>query len=151
MIETLPRTLAAAHPPAWKLLVAAVGCIALVFAATYITRMEKRLPLIYYKRRLRVRSLLSALELPVTVLSAISPEEGKHSSMLARVAVASCIELVCAATCIMRMEKRLPLIHYKRRLRVRALASPIALEPHSLIHKPHLCCGSWCSISKACD
>ena len=74
MIETLPRTLAAVHPPAWKLLVAVVGCIALVFAATYITRMEKRLPLIHYKRRLRVRSLLSALELPVKVLSATSPE-----------------------------------------------------------------------------
>ena len=73
MIQTLPRTLAAAHPPAWKLLVAVAGCVALVYAATYITRLEERLPLIYYKRRLRVRPL--ALRFPSCF--------DKHSSVAA--------------------------------------------------------------------
>ncbi len=88
MIETLPHTLAAAHPPAWKMLIAVAGCVALVFAATYITRLEKRLPLIYYKRRLKVRSLLFALKAPVKTLPATTLEKGKYSSMCALVNLA---------------------------------------------------------------
>ena len=68
--------------------------------------------------------------------------------MLAKVAVTICIELVCAATCIMRIEKRLPLIYYERRLRVCALESPIALKPHSLTHKPHLCSGTGAASAR---
>ena len=54
MLQALPDVLAAAQLPAWRLVPAAAGCMALVYAATFITRVEKRLPLIYYKRRRKV-------------------------------------------------------------------------------------------------
>lgn len=54
MLQALPATLAAAQVPAWKLLPAVVGCASLVYAATFITRVEKRLPLVYYKQRMKV-------------------------------------------------------------------------------------------------
>ncbi|CAL5223721.1 g6276 [Coccomyxa viridis] len=54
MLQALPGVLAAAQVPAWRLIPAAAGCVALVFAATFITRVEKRLPLVYYKKRRKV-------------------------------------------------------------------------------------------------
>ena len=56
MLQRLPAMLAAAQVPIWKLGLAVAGCGALVYAATFITKVEKRLPLVYYKRRLKVRS-----------------------------------------------------------------------------------------------
>ena len=55
MLQALPGKLAAAQVSAWRLLPAAAGCVALVYAATYITRVEKRLPLVYYKGHRKVR------------------------------------------------------------------------------------------------
>jgi len=54
MLKALPGVLAENQVPVWRLLPAAAGCVALVYAATYITRVEKRLPLVYYKRRPQV-------------------------------------------------------------------------------------------------
>ena len=56
MLQRLPAALAAAQVPIWHVGLAVTGCGALVYAATFITKVEKRLPLVYYKRRLKVRS-----------------------------------------------------------------------------------------------
>ena len=51
----LPELAAAARAPQWALAAVAAGCLALVFASVYVTQVEKRLPLVYYKRHARVR------------------------------------------------------------------------------------------------
>ena len=70
LLRSLPATLAAAQVPIWKLGLAVAGCGALVYAATFITKVEKRLPLVYYKRRLKVQ-LTSSL---------ISAQDGVHAN-----------------------------------------------------------------------
>lgn len=57
----LPALAAAAHVPAWALAAVAAGCLALVFASVYVTQIEKRLPLVYYKRCAQARLALDAL------------------------------------------------------------------------------------------
>ncbi len=66
MLQALPGVLAAAQVPVWRLIPAAAGCVALVYAATFITQVEKRLPLVYYKRRRKVCTapLLSPVTMP---------------------------------------------------------------------------------------
>ena len=54
MLQALPGVLSAAQVPAWRLIPAAAGCVALIYAATFITQVEKRFPLIYYKRHRKV-------------------------------------------------------------------------------------------------
>lgn len=53
-LRQLPLQLAAAAVPAWKVAVASAACLGLIFAAVYITQVERRLPLVYYKRRAQV-------------------------------------------------------------------------------------------------
>ncbi|CAK0739959.1 hypothetical protein CVIRNUC_001213 [Coccomyxa viridis] len=55
LLQRLPAALAAAQAPVWNVGLAVAGCGALVYAATFITKVEKRLPLVYYKRRLKER------------------------------------------------------------------------------------------------
>lgn len=54
MLKALTGVLIRNQVSVWRLLPAAAGCVALVYAAAYITRVEKRLPLVYYKRRPQV-------------------------------------------------------------------------------------------------
>lgn len=44
----------AAAVPAWKVAAASAACLALAYTAVYVTQIEKRLPLVYYKRRAQV-------------------------------------------------------------------------------------------------
>ena len=139
MIQTLPRALAAIHLPAWKLLVAVAGCVVLVYAATYITRLEKRLPLIYYKRRLRVRPL--ALPFPScfdkhALITCNCRVEQLHASH-AMVAVAGYIALIL----ITRMEKGLPLIHYKIHRSIHPLVCDLA---EHCMHASRIGCNQAC-------
>ena len=50
----LPALIRAAAAPQWTLAAVAAACLALVYASVYVTQIEKRLPLIYYKRRAQV-------------------------------------------------------------------------------------------------
>ncbi|CAL8463377.1 g2911 [Coccomyxa elongata] len=50
-LRQLPGLLAAAAVPAWKVAAASTACLALAYTAVYVTQIEKRLPLVYYKRR----------------------------------------------------------------------------------------------------
>ncbi len=82
MLQALPGVLAAAQVPAWRLIPAAAGCVALVFAATFITRVEKRLPLVYYKKRRKVSHL--APHSSINSLAARSEDTGipeQHARM----------------------------------------------------------------------
>lgn len=49
----LAELAATARAPQWALAAVAAGCLALVFASVYVTQVEKRLPLVYYKRHAR--------------------------------------------------------------------------------------------------
>ena len=51
----LPELVAAARAPQWSLAAVAVACLGLVFTSVYITQIEQRLPLVYYKRHARVQ------------------------------------------------------------------------------------------------
>ena len=55
-LRQLPGLLAAAAVPAWKVAAAVAACLALAYTAVYVTQVEKRLPLVYYKRRAQVSS-----------------------------------------------------------------------------------------------
>jgi preprotein translocase subunit SecY len=45
-----------ASTPPWKFAAVIAGFVALVYATVFITQLEKRLPLIYYRRRVLVRA-----------------------------------------------------------------------------------------------
>lgn len=68
-LQSLPGVLMAANVATWKITAAVVGCVGLVYAAVYMTQVESRLPLVFYRRKVQasllcITSIQPSLEKP---------------------------------------------------------------------------------------